>query len=164
MTLRALARADWPAVLALNQASVHELSELDDARLQYVLSFAHRALVAEDSSGVVAFAVAMAPGAAYDSRNYHWFDERFERFLYLDRVAVDTRRRRQGIGARVYDEMETAARAFGRMVCDVNLAPRNDASLGFHQARGYREIARLQHPEKLVALMSKELGGASEDL
>jgi predicted GNAT superfamily acetyltransferase len=28
----------------------------------------------------------MAPGTAYDSRNYRWFSDRFERFLYLDRV------------------------------------------------------------------------------
>jgi predicted GNAT superfamily acetyltransferase len=164
MKLRALVRADWPAVLSLNEASVHELSELDGERLQFVLTCAHRALVAEAQGAVVAFAVAMAPRAAYDSSNYRWFSERFERFLYLDRIAVDPRHRRAGIGARLYDEMEAAARPFGRMVCEVNLEPRNEASLAFHEARGYREIARLQHPGKLVALMSKELVSRSQDL
>ncbi len=164
MRLRALARADWPAVIALNRASVNELSHLDEARLEYLLACSHRALVAEEDGAVVAFAVAMAPGAAYDSDNYLWFAARFERFLYLDRIAVDARLRRRGVAARLYDDMEAAARAFGRMVCEVNLEPANDASFAFHQARGYREIARLQHPAKLVALLSKELGEASEDL
>jgi predicted GNAT superfamily acetyltransferase len=54
--------------------------------------------------------------------------------------------------------MEAAAAPFGRMVCDVNIAPRNDASLAFHAARGYREVGRLAHGSaKTVALMSKEL-------
>src|SRR5579859_896746 len=158
MRLRAITRADWPAVLALNQASVGELSPLDAARLRYVLGCTHRALLAEDDGAIAAFALAMAPGSDYDSRNYAWFGERFERFLYLDRVAVDSARRRRGIGARIYDEIEDAAREFGRMVCDVNLEPRNDASLAFHAARGYREVGRLEHPGKVVALMCKELG------
>jgi predicted GNAT superfamily acetyltransferase len=164
MSLRPLARADWPAVLALNQASVDELSDLAGERLRYVLSLAHRALVAEADGEVVAFALAMAPRAAYDSLNYRWFAQHLQSFLYLDRVAVDARRRRRGIGALLYDELEDAARAFGRMVCDVIIAPRNDASLAFHEARGYREIARLEHPEKVVALMCKELGADSQDL
>jgi predicted GNAT superfamily acetyltransferase len=157
MRLRDARASDRPALLALNLASLSELSELDDARLAYLLSIAHLALVAEDGGDVIAFALAIAPGTDYDSRNYRWFAERFERFLYLDRIAVERGRRRQGVGARLYDAMEAAAREFGRMVCDVNLEPRNDASLAFHTQRGYRQISRLEHPEKVVALMSKEL-------
>jgi predicted GNAT superfamily acetyltransferase len=47
------------------------------------------------------------------------------------------------------------------MVCDVNIEPRNDASLAFHAARGYREVGRLAHGSvKAVALLSKELAAA----
>ncbi len=54
--------------------------------------------------------------------------------------------------------MEEAARPFGQMVCDVNVRPRNDASLGFHAARGYEDVGRLEHGEvKTVALMRKQL-------
>jgi predicted GNAT superfamily acetyltransferase len=158
MLVRALERADWPAVIALNQDSVSELSELDAPRLEFLLECAHRALVVEDAGAVVAFALAMAPGSDYDSPNYRWFGERYERFLYLDRIAVDRDLRRRGIGAHLYDEMEDAARAFERMVCEVNLEPANNASLEFHAARGYRELELLRHPGKLVVLMSKELG------
>ena len=161
MRLRAIERADWPAVLALNEESVRELSPIDLARLEYVLGCAHRAIVAEREGEVTAFALAMAPASAYDSPNYAWFGERFERFLYLDRIAVACSHRRRGIGARIYDDMEGAAGEFGRVVCDVNLEPRNDASLAFHSARGYREIGRLEHPGKLVALMCKELGAGT---
>lgn len=161
MKLRPATAQDHPRVLALNQASVQELSPLDEQRLGYILALAHSCLVVERDDGeVVGFAIAVAPGTAYDSANYRWLGERFERFLYLDRIAVDAACRRQGIGALLYDAMEDAAAACGRMVCDVNIAPRNDASLAFHAARGYREVGELGHGEaKTVALMSKELAG-----
>jgi uncharacterized protein len=158
MHLREPTNADWPRLLELNQASVDELSALDEPRLQLVLSLARRSLVVESDGGVVAFAIAMAPGVPYDSENYRWFSDHFERFLYLDRVAVAESMRRRGIGAQLYDAMESEAQAYGRMVCEVNLIPRNDPSLAFHASRGYREIDRLEHgAEKVVALMSKEL-------
>jgi len=156
--VRALTRADWPTVLALNEASVRELSPLEQARLQYILELAHLSLVAELDGAVAGFAIAIAPGAPYDSANYRWFAERYERFLYLDRIAVDRAQRRRGLGALLYDAMEDAARPFGQMVCDVNVRPRNDASLAFHAARGYEDVGRLAHgQEKTVALMRKLL-------
>jgi hypothetical protein len=161
MTLREPTRADWPLLLELNRASVRELSELDERRLEELLSFSHRSLVVERAEGVVAFALAMAPGTAYDSRNYRWFSDRFERFLYLDRVVVAEGQRRRGIATQLYDAMEGTAASFERMVCDVNVRPPNHASLVFHGARGYREVGRLAHgSEKVVALMSKQLAPA----
>jgi len=164
MTLREVTRVDWPALLALNLASVHELSDLDQARLEAILSFSHRSLVVESDGAVVAFALVIAPGSAYDSRNYRWFSDRFRRFLYLDRIVVADGHRRGGIATQLYDAMESTAASFERMVCDVNVRPRNEASLAFHSARGYREIGRLAHgSEKVVALMSKELVPESRD-
>jgi predicted GNAT superfamily acetyltransferase len=156
--VRELTRADWPAVLALNEASVRELSPLDEARLGYILALAHRSLVVEQGGELAAFAIAIGPGTAYDSANYRWFAERYERFLYLDRIAVAAAHRRRRLGARLYDAMEDAARPFAQMVCDVNVQPRNDASLAFHAARGYEDVGRLVHGDvKTVALMRKEL-------
>jgi predicted GNAT superfamily acetyltransferase len=159
-SIRELERRDHERVLELNQASVQELSPLDEGRLAYILALAHRSLVAASDDGeVLAFALAIAPGTDYDSRNYIELAAMFERFLYLDRIAVADSARRRGLGAALYDAMETAAAPFGRMVCDVNIEPRNDASLAFHAARGYRDVGELAHgEEKTVALMSKELG------
>lgn len=158
MTVRELLRADHSRVLELNQASVRELSPLDEPRLDYILAVAHRSVVIEQNGEVVAFAVAVAPGADYDSRNYLQLSKQFESFLYLDRIAVVGSARRQGLGTVLYDAMEAAAAPFGRMVCDVNLVPLNAASLAFHEARGYEPVGQLEHgTEKTVVLLSKEL-------
>jgi uncharacterized protein len=129
--------------------------------LRFILALAHRSLVVERAGEVVAFAIAIAPGTDYDSHNYAWFADHFERFLYLDRIAVAESARREGLGAQLYDAMEASAEPFGRMVCDVNIEPPNDVSLAFHAGRGYREVGRLAHDsEKTVALLSKELAAS----
>jgi uncharacterized protein len=158
MRLRALTTADWPQVLALNAASVQELSELDEQRLRWILSLAHRSLVLDSDGEVLAFALAIASSTDYDSENYRWFAARFARFVYLDRIAVAESQRRLGIGARLYDAIEASAASFERMVCEVNVRPPNPASLAFHAARGYVEVGRLAHGStKLVAMLDKEL-------
>ncbi len=159
MQLRDATDADHAALLALNADSVLELSALDERRLRYILALAHRALVVEDGGEVLAFALAIAPGTDYDSANYARLGELFERFLYLDRIAVAQRARRKGLGTMLYDAMERAARPFGRMVLDVNVVPANEPSLAFHAARGYEPLELLEHPGKTVQLMSKELDG-----
>jgi predicted GNAT superfamily acetyltransferase len=158
MRLREITDADRAAVLELNQASVLELSPLDEARLRLILALAHRGVLIERDGEVLAFAIAIAPGTDYDSRNYARLGERFEDFLYLDRIAVADGARRQGLGAMLYDAMEDAARPFARMVCDVNVQPPNEPSLAFHAARGYQPLEELQHAGKRVVLLSKELG------
>jgi predicted GNAT superfamily acetyltransferase len=163
MRLRELTPADWPRALALNAASVQELSELDEQRLGWILSLADRSVVVESDGEVVAFALAIASGTDYDSENYRWFGARFARFLYLDRVVVVEPLRRRGIGAQLYDALEVAAMRFERMVCEVNVLPANEASLAFHSSRGYVEIGRLAHGStKLVALLSKELRAGAQ--
>jgi predicted GNAT superfamily acetyltransferase len=158
MRLRELAAADRPKVLRLHDESVEVLSEMDEERLEFILSLAHRSLVAELDGEVVGFAIAIAQGTGYDSDNYRWFSERYERFLYLDRIAVDATRRRHGLGGALYDAMEAKAAASGRMVCEVNVEPPNEVSLAFHRARGYHEVGRLAHGTvRTVALFSKEL-------
>jgi predicted GNAT superfamily acetyltransferase len=158
MKLREITRADWPQLLALNHASVRELSELDEQRLESLLSWSHRSVGVESEGALVAFALAIAPGTPYDSGNYRWFGARFERFLYLDRIVVSDAMRRRGIGGQLYDAMEATAATFERMVCEVNVLPPNDASLAFHASRGYVEVGRLEHADgKLVALLTNEL-------
>ena len=65
--------------------------------------------------------------------------------------------RRRGLGTFVYDEIEKVAGPYGRLALEVNLVPRNEASLAFHTGRGYVEVGRLGDEEHLVSLMEKAL-------
>ena len=154
--LRPVADHDVADVLALNARNVTALAPMDENRFAQLRSWADRFDVLEHDGGFAGFVVTFGPGSAYDSPNYAWFTERHTTgFYYLDRIVLHEGFRRQGLGGFVYDELERVAARHGRMTLEVNLVPRNDASLAFHDARGYVEVGRLGDPGHLVALMEK---------
>jgi uncharacterized protein len=157
--LRPMTDADTDAVLSLNASSIDATGPLDRDRLEALRAMAVRADVAEVDGWVAGFALVLGPGADYDSANYAWFRERYgAEFLYLDRVVVSAMNRRRGIGGRIYDAAEHDAAAYGRLTCEVNAEPPNDASLAFHTRRGYVEAGRLTHDSgKVTAMFVKEL-------
>ena len=155
--LRPVTESDHDEVLALNLAEVVNLAPMDEARLVELRDWADRFDVVEVDGRFSGFVVTVAPGTAYDSENYAWFTAAYDSFYYLDRVVLHPRVRRRGVGGRVYDELESVAAGYGRLALEVNLEPRNDASLAFHAGRGYVEVGRLGDEAHLVSLMSKEL-------
>ena len=154
--LRPITDRDVEDVLALNHRNVVKLAPLDVERLHLLRGWADRIDVVDVDGAFGGFVITFGPGTAYDSENYRWFTERHgEDFYYLDRIVLHEDFRRRGLGGFVYDEVEQVARKHGRMALEVNLVPRNDASLAFHQRRGYVEVGRLGDEEHLVSLMER---------
>jgi predicted GNAT superfamily acetyltransferase len=147
-------------ILELNAQDVDLLSPLTEERLAWIIDRCDAPYVIEDDEGVLGFCLAISSGTDYDGEHYAWFAERYGSFLYLDRIAVAERARRQGIGARLYAACEARAKSYGRMLCEVNVVPRNDTSLAFHASRGYVEVAQVPaegDDGKVVAMMALEL-------
>jgi hypothetical protein len=156
--LRRIDDSDHAQVLALNEANVVKLAPMDEARLLELDRIADRFDVIDVEGGFGGFVITFAPGTTYDSENYRWFTERYDgHFYYLDRIVLADEHRRQGLGTFVYDELEHVARRYGRLALEVNLVPRNDVSLAFHDRRGYVEVGRLGDDAHLVSLMEKRL-------
>ena len=156
--LRPVTDADTGPVLALNEAEVEMLAPMDESRFHELRSLADRFDVVDVDGAFGGFVVTFGPGTAYDSENYRWFAERYgDRFYYLDRFVLEPAQRRRGYGGVVYDEIESTAAAYDRMTLEVNLVPRNDASLAFHDRRGYQEVGRLGDDGHLVSLREKRV-------
>jgi hypothetical protein len=156
--LRRIEPSDHAQVLGLNEANVVKLAPMDEARLLELDKLADRFDVIDVDGEFGGFVITFAPGSAYDSENYRWFTDRCDgHFYYLDRIVLADEHRRQGLGTFVYDEVEQVARRYGRLALEVNLVPRNDASLAFHDRRGYVEVGRLGDEAHLVSLMEKRL-------
>ena len=155
--LRRIEPDDHDQVLALNAANVEMLAPMDEARLRQLDGLADRFDVIDDDGEFAGFVITFGPGSAYDSENYRWFAERHERFYYLDRIVLADAHRRKGLGGFVYDEIEHVARRYGRLALEVNLVPRNDASLAFHERRGFVEVGTLGDAAHLVSMMEKQL-------
>ena len=148
--------ADFDAIVRLNRESEHFLSRMDLARLLVLRSQAAALRVADNGGAVAAFLLAFAPGCAYDSENYRWFDARFERFIYVDRVVVDAAQRGRGLGALLYEDVFALARqgGFERVVCEFDVEPPNPVSAKFHARFGFREVGSQQvsYARKRVSL------------
>lgn len=170
LTLRPVDTADpaeVAAVLDLNHRNVEALAPMDADRLHRLRAGAERFDVVERAGGFAGFVVTFGPGSDYDSANYRWHAQRFaargESFGYLDRIVLHESTRRQGVGSFVYDEVEASVRGHGRLALEVNLRPRNDASLAFHAGRGYVEVGRRAEgghgveADHLVSMQVKEL-------
>lgn len=156
--LRPVADDDLADVLALNEAEVVMLAPMDETRFDVLRGLADRFDVIEVDGRFAGFVLTFAPGSAYDSENYRWFAQRHDdRFYYLDRIVLRADHRRRGLGSWVYDQVESVAAAYGRMTLEVNLVPRNDASLAFHDRRGYAEVGRLGDVDHLVSLREKTM-------
>jgi predicted GNAT superfamily acetyltransferase len=155
--LRPLRQTDVADVLALNEANVTELAPLDEARLHELAAMTDRFDVLDVDGAFGGFVVTFASGASYDSENYRFFSGRHRTFYYLDRIVLHEQFRRRGFGTYVYEEIEKVAAPYGRLALEVNLVPRNEASLAFHAKRGYVEVGRLGDDQHLVSLMEKLL-------
>jgi predicted GNAT superfamily acetyltransferase len=155
--LRPVEDRDVPDVLALNHRNVEALAPMDEPRLHELQGLADRFDVLELDGAFAGFVIAFAPGTSYDSENYRWFAERYADFYYLDRIVLHEDVRRRGLGGFVYDELERTAKEHGRLTLEVNLVPRNEPSLAFHERRGYVEVGRLGDATHLVSLMEKTL-------
>jgi uncharacterized protein len=127
------------ALLALNNAHARELSWLEPEKLAHLVG---EAFFVRRIGNLDAFMLALDQDAHYDSPNFIWFQKRYPRFVYIDRVVVAASARGRGYARRLYRELfEHAARAgHARVVCEVNVSPPNPESDALHTSLGFVEI------------------------
>ena len=130
---------DEPAILALNNEHAVELSWLEPERLSFLLG---EAFYARRIGALEAFIMTFDQDARYDSPNFLWFRERYQRFVYVDRVVVAGEARGRGHARRLYQDLFDQARRAGQTIvtCEVNTYPPNPASDAFHAVFGFSEV------------------------
>ena len=149
-----------PEVLRLNNNEVPEVNRLSLAVLQQLSSEAFLAQLCEDEHAVAGAVLGFLSGANYDGFNYHWFCQRYQHFLYIDRIFVNPAYRGQGVGKAIYQRVFEVCQRHGLryVCCEVNEEPPNPVSHHFHLSLGFQKIESVLHPEgKTVAMYCKEL-------
>ncbi|MET0133426.1 MAG: GNAT family N-acetyltransferase [Kibdelosporangium sp.] len=151
---------DFTLVLAMNNAAVPNVSERDPQGMADLIDMSDFAVALIEDGVVLGFMVALPPDTAYASPNYKWFDDRYQEFLYVDRIVVSPDARNRGLGAELYELLfqHVAEHGVPRVTCEVNLDPPNPGSLRFHQRLGFAEVGQLVSAKSghLVCMLAKE--------
>ncbi len=161
-TIRPVVDDDVEVILAINEANVPEVGSIDRDRLVWLLDEGLVALAVEVGDEVVGFTIVLPSGSAYDSVNYRWFSERFDRFAYLDRVAFTEAFRGRGLGRALYREVDRHLVDLGhdRLTLEVNADPPNEPSLAFHRRLGFEEVGTQDTPYGIrVSMQLRAVGG-----
>jgi len=139
-----------PKVVELNNRESKWVGKKDIAFFQkYIdISFFN---VAEYNGKIVGFLMAMDQNTDYDSINFLWFKEKYDKFYYIDRVIVDESIRGKGIGSLLYKEL-LDKREDVPLVAEVSIEPSNEGSVIFHEKNGFIEVGTLKSGDKKVRM------------
>lgn len=141
--IRKAKKSELSIVHAINESFVPHVGRENLAWFEKYFELAEVFWVYESAGEIQAFLVAMSPSCSYDSQNFLWFKERYDHFVYIDRVAVNKKFQGHGIGKKLYQHLgaEWAERA-ETVACEVNVRPANPESYAFHQKMGFREVGQ----------------------
>ncbi len=161
MILRKSETKDLARILELNEESVHFLSPMTMEKLERLRGQSEMLSVIEVDGIVEAFVLTIREGKDYDSVNYLWFSEHYDRFLYIDRVVVSVKMHGNGLGRKLYEAVFEHARQIGvpYVTAEIDINPPNPGSLKFHEKFGFKEVGKqsVSDGKKVVSLQVVEL-------
>jgi predicted GNAT superfamily acetyltransferase len=153
--------ADATLIVAMNNAAVPNVNESTEAELAELIEMSELTVAVTEGEDLLGFVLTLPPGVGYPSENYRWFSERYDSFVYVDRIVVSEQARNKGVGVELYRLVAEHAKKNDapRILCEVNLEPPNPGSLRFHLRHGFTEVGqqRTTGGTYLVSLLAKEL-------
>ncbi|MDQ3494453.1 MAG: GNAT family N-acetyltransferase [Pseudomonadota bacterium] len=144
IVVRDVREHELDSVLALNNAAGPAILPLDAARLRRFYTQAEYFRVAERDSMLAGFLVGFGSESGHDSSNFRWFQQQLDRFFYIDRIVVASRRRGGGVGRAFYADVQSYAELrYPVLACEVLIEHDSDPARLFHGSFGFHE--RGQH-------------------
>jgi predicted GNAT superfamily acetyltransferase len=130
-------------ILANNERFVHWLSPLNMADLEQLIAAASYVRQIGAGEGVL---IGFRADSSHQSDNLTWLRDRFDDFVYIDRVIIGENAQGQGYGRKLYQDYEAYAREqnIPRMVCEVNTIPDNPVSHKFHLRLGFHPCGEME--------------------
>ena len=145
------------SIYNLNQANTPEVGSLESmTHLKKLIELSAYNLLVLDDDEIVGFIICIREDSAYKSENYQFFTQRLKKFLYVDRVAIDERHRRAGLGQAIYEDIFAQASEDNLPIAlEVNTQPINQPSLNFHEKMGFDMVGSRGFEDHSVAYFIK---------
>ena len=143
-------------VLSLNQDSLPAVSQLDLKKMNYFLQISSYFKIFKIDDKPVGFLIGLKPRKDYKSENYIWINQRYDSFIYVDRIIIDINYRNRGLGFYFYNHLiKSMVGKVESVFCEVNIKPYNEQSIKFHKKYGFEEVGNqdTEKGKKRVAYM-----------
>ena len=157
MEIRNLAPANIEAIWAINEQGLPGTGRVSEQEISDLLQFSSLSVGVFDGNELLGFVICLPPRTRYGSLNYQWFNDHYNAFVYVDRIAVSTLQRNQGVGTKLYDAVVAYSKE-GKIpiAAEVNLNPPNPGSIRFHERFHFEQVGVLHHNEKSVTMLLRK--------
>ena len=96
---------DLEFVLLLNQNSMPAVSSANIEMMQHFLIICDYFKVLKINDQISGFLNAILPGKDYQSENYKWFCDKYDSFIYVDRIVLNKTNQNKGYGTLFYNDL-----------------------------------------------------------
>ena len=157
MDIVALSTSDIDAMWAINEQGLPGTGKVSKEGIAKLLGFSSLSVGAYDQGELLGFVICLPPKTGYGSLNYAWFNEHFDSFVYVDRIAVSEEHRNNGVGSALYNHVVSYSKQhIVPVAAEVNREPPNPGSMRFHHRFGFEEVGVLHHAEKSVTMFLRQ--------
>lgn len=141
----------------LNQENTPEVGSLASIKeLSNLIKISSLNFYILNNDEIIGFVICFRESAEYLSLNYKFFSKTENKFLYIDRVIVDKKHRRNGAASSLYNHLSYLAKLENIPICcEVNTEPRNDISLNFHEKHGFKSVGEKNFNDHSVVYLKK---------
>ena len=145
-------------VYNLNQEHTPEVGSLSSIEyLQELIKLSSNNFYISFKNKIIGFMICFREESEYKSKNYKFFTKNKSKFLYIDRIAVKSDYRRNGIGRSLYALISSIAIDKEiPLCCEVNIQPLNQISIDFHENLGFCRVGEFAFDDHAVAYFIKE--------
>jgi uncharacterized protein len=158
MNVRQLEIDDSKSIWEVNEQGLPGTGDVSEEGICSLLEYAELALGVFQGDTLLGFVICLPPDTGYGSLNYAWFNERYDQFLYVDRIAVSQIHRNRKIGTLLYSEViSLAEKKQIPVAAEVNLTPPNPGSMRFHERNGFIDVGVFRHGEKAVTMLLRAI-------
>lgn len=154
METRLLTQNDVESIWVINEQGLPGTGQVSKQEISDLLKLSTLSLGAFKDGELLGFVICLSPGKDYSSLNYGWFNNKYDEFIYVDRIAVSQNQRNEGIGSKLYEEVIVYSQENTLPIAaEVNLNPPNPGSMRFHHRFEFEEVGVLHHKEKSVTML-----------
>ena len=158
MDIRRLESKDVTAAWEINEQGLPGTGQISPEEMADLFSLSELPIGVFDGDEMLGFVLCLTPRTRYASLNYAWFNQRYQEFLYVDRIAVALEHRGRGIGSLLYGQViEHGVNLQFPVTAEVNLTPPNPGSIRFHERHRFSEVGVFHQGKKSVTMMLRPL-------